>query len=458
MENELKLYTNRLEELAVEMGLDYYPVDFELVPQSFMTEVAVYGLPVRMPHWSFGVRYIYQFVQHNMGHSKLFEVVFPGDPSRAYLANSNSIAENTLVVAHVIGHADFSKNNALFRRSHEEVGAHIVEHAAAQAHQIADAIREHGQQRVEAVLDAALALEHHIDVRKGVRRPRYVEQKEETDRPEPDEFLTRYRMLPEESVPEMPDSKPQRNPVPPYPEYDLLWFIANYAPEMEGWERDIFLAVREESYYFFPIFACQIMNEGWASFTHARLLRNADFIPQQLYVDAMKTHSDVVRPYAGQRQVALAINPYHLGFMMWEKIVEDKGMDYARRILHEEDDFGFIRNYLDSDLADELNLFQFTASKHGEIRVEERDIHKLRETLLAPRFNYGAARIFVSALKQDGTLVLEHDYQTDGRGLDLARAQKVINYIQRVWRRGVILHTIDAKGKSTMLDEKSRPG
>ncbi|MFD2272505.1 SpoVR family protein [Undibacterium arcticum] len=50
-------------------------------------------------------------------------------------------------------------------------------------------------------------------------------------------------------------SRPQptysRAPIPPQPEYDLLWFIANYAPDLEGWERDIFLAVREESYYFF---------------------------------------------------------------------------------------------------------------------------------------------------------------------------------------------------------------
>jgi len=30
-------------------GLDYYPVDFEVVPDNFMMETAVYGLPVRMP-------------------------------------------------------------------------------------------------------------------------------------------------------------------------------------------------------------------------------------------------------------------------------------------------------------------------------------------------------------------------------------------------------------------------
>ena len=93
---------------------------FEAVPDSFMTEIAVYGLPVRMPHWSFGARYIYQLLQRHMGYSRLFEVVFPGNPGRAYLAASNGLADNTLVAAHVLGHADFSKNNLLFKRSQEQ--------------------------------------------------------------------------------------------------------------------------------------------------------------------------------------------------------------------------------------------------------------------------------------------------------------------------------------------------
>ena len=152
MSDPLREYASQLEDLATKVGLEYYPVDFELVPPAFMMEVAIYGLPVRMPHWSFGVRYIYQLVQHRMGHSRIFEVVFPGNPGRAYMANTNSLAENTLVTAHVLGHADFSKNNLLFRRVQEQVGYHIVEQAAARAHRIADAIEEHGQGRVERCL------------------------------------------------------------------------------------------------------------------------------------------------------------------------------------------------------------------------------------------------------------------------------------------------------------------
>ncbi|MBX6420434.1 MAG: SpoVR family protein [Nevskia sp.] len=446
----LSQYRERIETLARRYGLDFYPVDFELVPKTFMMEVAVYGLPVRMPHWSFGVRYIYQYVQHRMGHSHIFEVVFPGNPNRAYLERGNSLSENTLVTAHVLGHADFSRNNALFARMQKEVGDRIVEQAAARAHQIEDAIRRHGQERVEAVLDAALALEQHIDLNQALRRPPYPEWLAPPETPAPTPFESRYGRLPGESGQAPPAPEPRRAPVPPQPEADLLWFIAHHAPELEDWARDIFLAVREESYYFYPVFACHIMNEGWASYWHARLLREADFLPQALYLEAIKAHSDVVRPYAGEDAVALTVNPYHLGFAIWEHVVERRGLATAFRIRAEEDDFGFIRNCLDEELAHKLKLFKYQHEQRGSrderVVVGEAGIDELRETLLAPRFNYGAPRILAVEKGRDGSLSLRHDVASDRRGLDLARAEKVLQYIHRVWRRPVRLETVGPEG------------
>jgi stage V sporulation protein R len=175
MSEDWQSYVQRIEDLAGRSGLSFHPVDFEAVPDSFMMEIAVYGLPVRMPHWSFGVRYIYQLIQRHMGNSRLFEVVFPGNPGHAYLAASNGLAENILVTAHVLGHADFSRNNLLFRRCQGQVSERIVEHAANHARQIQQAIETYGAQRVEIVLDAALALEQHIDTDQALRRERYPE-------------------------------------------------------------------------------------------------------------------------------------------------------------------------------------------------------------------------------------------------------------------------------------------
>ncbi len=456
MEHTLQTYAIKLEQLAQHSGLNYYPVDFEQVPDSFMMEVAVYGLPVRMPHWSFGVRYIYQLVQHQMGHSRLFEVVFPGNPGRAYLANNNSLEENTLVIAHVLGHADFAKNNILFKRSQEQVGYRIVEQAAAHAHQIAMAMEEHGEPRVETVLDAALALEQHVDIRKALDRPLYPEYRPDKIESASDQFRARYEALPTDVVRETTKKERQRASIPPYPEHDLLWFIAHYAPKMEDWERDIFLAVREESFYFYPVFACQIMNEGWASYWHARLLRDADFLPQQLYLDAIKAHSDVVRPYASGQQVSLAINPYHLGFSMWERIIEEQGLEYARTVMQEDDDFGFIRNHLTNELAHDLELFSYTTRRNGEIKVKEAEIEDLRESILLPKFNFGAPTISVIKLESDGSLELQHEYTADGRGLDIQRAAKVLEYIYSVWRRPVRLRTVDDHDNDQLLTKGAR--
>lgn len=452
MAEALKDYASLLEGLAQSNGLDYYPVHFEEVPSSFMMEVAVYGLPVRMPHWSFGVRYIYQLIQHRMGHSRLFEVVFPGNPGRAYLARNNSLQENTLVTAHVLGHADFAKNNSLFKRSQEQVGYRIVDQAAYHARQIGQAIEAHGQQRVEAVLDAALALETHIDTFKDLRRERYPEYLDEGAEPAAgDPFRARFEILPGEAAAAMEVTELKRAPIPASPERDLLWFIAQYAPELEDWERDIFLAVREESFYFYPVFACQIMNEGWASYWHARLLREADFLPHNEYLDAVKTHSDVVRPHAAEQQVALAVNPYHLGFSMWEKLVEEHGLGEAFRIRADDDDFSFVRNYLTQELADELQLFRYEAARDGSLRVMETDIDELRESILAPKYNFGTPAVFVKHVETDGSLELVHEHGTDGRGLDLKRAEHVLRYIQRVWRRPVKLLTVDADGKEKTI-------
>ena len=444
-------HVGAIQTLAARAGLEYDPVDFEAVPESFMMEISVYGLPVRMPHWSFGLRYITQLIQHRMGHSRLFEVVFPGNPGRAYLAAGNSLAENVLVTAHVLGHADFSRNNLLFRRSQQQVGSNIVESAARHAQQIAQAIEEHGQGRVERVLDAALALEQHVDVGQPLERPRFPEYAPPQTPPGQDEFRRRFEALGPDTGRALPEVTRVRAPIPPRPERDLLWFVAQYAPDLEGWERDIFLAVREESFYFQPVFATQIMNEGWASYWHARLLREASFLPQDAYLDAAKCHSDVVRPFASGQQVALAVNPYHLGFTLWEKIIEEQGVEAARRIMCEDDDFSFVRNHLTRERAEELGLFRFRASVNGEVRVIEHDLGTLHETLLAPKYNFGAPTVAASRIALDGSLDLVHDHQNDGRGLDPETSTRVLEYLHRVWRRPVRLKTVDSRGLEVEL-------
>ena len=158
-----------------------------------------------------------------------------------------------------------------------------------------------------------------------------------------------------------------------------------------------------------------------------------------------------MRPHAAEQQASLSVNPYHLGFSLWEAIVEEHGIERAFEVRSEDDDFSFVRNYLTPELADELKLFRYEMSMDGSVHVLDRDIDALRETILAPKYNFGAPAVLASRISSDGSLELVHEHDTDGRGLDVGRAERVLDYVHRVWRRPIKLETIDGDRKPTVL-------
>jgi stage V sporulation protein R len=140
---------------------------------------------------------------------------------------------------------------------------------------------------------------------------------------------------------------------------------------------------------------------------------------------------------------------------MWEQIIEKEGLESALRIRAEEDDCSFIRNHLDDGLAEKLQLLSYRISGDSRagarVRIEDADIATLREQLIAPKFNFGAPHVQAVGLGNDGSLTLRHDHATDGCGLDLDRAQKVLEYIALVWRRPITLETVDGNGNPKIL-------
>jgi stage V sporulation protein R len=46
---------------------------------------------------------------------------------------------------------------------------------------------------------------------------------------------------------------------------------------------------------------------------------------------------------------------------------------------------------------------------------------------------------------------LTHDNSIDGRGLDLERSRRVLDYVQRVWRRPIVLSTVNQAGSTLEL-------
>src|SRR5262249_56777521 len=67
-------------------------------------------------------------------------------------------------------------------------------------------------------------------------------------------------------------SEPDLKKVPPTPDEDLLLFVRDHNPFLAEWERDVLTIVHAEAQYFIPQIETKIMNEGWASFWHKRIL------------------------------------------------------------------------------------------------------------------------------------------------------------------------------------------
>jgi stage V sporulation protein R len=215
--------------------------------------------------------------------------------------------------------------------------------------------------------------------------------------------------------------------------------------------------VREEAYYFHPIFACQIMNEGWASYWHARLLREASFLPHELYLAAIKSHSDVVRPFGSGQQLALSVNPYHLGFSMWEHIIDKHGWTRRVKFAARKTTSVSSATTWTGNWPTKLDLFVYETRKDGDTASPTATSTPSAKPYWRPSTTMARRRIAVTQVGADGSLDLQHDYLRDGRGLDLQQAERVMEYVEKVWRRPVTLHTVDFRGVVRVLPVRKAP-
>ena len=108
-------------EIAQRFGLDPFPVHFELVPASIMYEFGAYGLPGRFSHWTHGKAYQQIKTMYDYGLSKIYELVINSNPSYAFLLENNSVLQNKVVAAHVLGHSDFFKHNVYLGHTSREM-------------------------------------------------------------------------------------------------------------------------------------------------------------------------------------------------------------------------------------------------------------------------------------------------------------------------------------------------
>ncbi|MGR9050984.1 SpoVR family protein [Halobacillus faecis] len=443
-QKKLEYAIREITEIAKGFGLDFYPMRYEVCPDDIIYTFGAYGMPTRFSHWSFGKQYYKMKLQYDLGLSKIYELVINSNPCYAFLLNSNSLIQNKLIVAHVLAHCDFFKNNARFQNTKRD----MVESMAATAERIATYDKIYGKHEVESFLDAVLAIQEHIDP--SLVRPKLawsMDEEESEEKPIHTEYDDIWK-IDESSSEEQPRFRKKKK-FPPRPEKDLLLFIEQYSRELEDWQRDILTMMREEMLYFWPQLETKIMNEGWASYWHARILREMDLTSDES-IEFAKLNASVVQPSKTQ------LNPYYLGLKIFEDI-EDRydnpteemikhgvepgsGREKMFEVREIESDQSFIRNYLTKELArrEDLYLFQKQGQKY---KITDKDHEAVRDQLVTMRVNGGFPYITVQDgdYVKGGELYLKHHFEDVE--LDVGYLEKTLPYVYQLWGRNVHIET-----------------
>ncbi|MDY7221645.1 SpoVR family protein [Halalkalibacterium halodurans] len=442
---ELQHAIEEITEIAEGFGLDFYPMRYEICPADIIYTFGAYGMPTRYTHWSFGKQFYKMKLQYDLGLSKIYELVINSDPCYAFLLDSNSLIQNKLIVAHVLAHCDFFKNNVRFSNTRRD----MVESMSATAERIAHYEHVHGKAEVERFLDAVLAIQEHIDP--SLVRPKLSwsmeDEPEEEIKPKRSEFDDLWNL---DATKEPVRRESKKKAFPPKPEKDILLFIEEYSRELEPWQRDVLTMMREEMLYFWPQLETKIMNEGWASYWHARIIREMDLTSAEA-VEFAKLNANVVQPSR------TTINPYYLGLKIFEDIEQcynepseemkrqgvkpGSGREKIFEVREIESDLSFIRNYLTKDLVmrEDMYLFQ---KQGADYKIVDKDWEEVRDQLVSSRINGGFPYLVVTDgdFLKNGELYIQHRYESTE--LDVGYLEKVLPYLHQLWGRSVHVETV----------------
>ena len=480
-----------IEEIAVEdLGLDTFPNQIEIITSEQMLDAyCSIGMPLMYQHWSFGKRFVNEEELYRKGYQSLaYEIVINSSPCISYYMEENTMAMQTLVLAHAaFGHNHFFKNNYLFRQWTEADA--ILDYLEFAKGYIAKCEERHGFGAVEEVMDAAHAL-----MDQGVFRYRRQPQLSERQRKERDDARQLYeeqtyndlwRTLPKCAEPKAPEDAEkelaERKRALNLPEENLLYFIEKTSPVLEPWQRELLRIVRNMAQYFYPQKQTKVMNEGCATFVHhyiVNALFDKGLITEGTLLEVLHSHSNVVFQPDFDDPRFSSLNPYALGFAMMQDIRRicteptDEDRDWFPEIAGSGDwrvvlrdawenyrDESFIRQYLSPRLIREFKLFLLKDdSRHKYYEVgaihDERGYREVRDAL-ASSYDLSQVEPDIQVvdvdLKGDRQLVLRHHVR-DGVPLDETSRDEVLAHVRRLWGYDVRMEGIDGETGKRVYD------
>ncbi len=463
-------WDTQIVELVKRFGLNCYPQEFEVCDHFEMLGYMAYsGMPSRYPHWSFGKSYEREKTLYDYGVGGLpYEMVINSNPCLAYLMRDNTDLLQILTVAHVYGHNDFFANNFTFRTGVD--ARYSLEMFKNHANRIRSYMEDPsiGVEAVETILDSAHALSLQRSKNLAIKKLSPNEQrarKWEAAQIREDEFQEIHQR-PEYVAPDL-----RKHPAEP--EANLIDFISKNNPYLSEWQVDVLHIVDREAQYFIPQIETKIMNEGWASYWHHKILNELQ-LPGGLHMEFIVRHNQVLRPTPG------GLNPYHLGFMIWNDIERrwnagDTGREFTddrpktditamdendtpgRKKIFEvresDRDVSFLRRFLTVDMMRELDMFQH--EKRGKERVitkvsDDESWNDVKNTLLQSVGMGSIPSMKIEDADHGGRRTLYVKHEHDGRDLQLEYAERTLEHMRKLWGREVVLETI-VNGRRSLL-------
>lgn len=466
-ETDIRALQPDIEKIAADYGLDFYPVIFEMVDYDTMNKLAAYGgFPVRYPHWRFGMEYDQLSKGYRYGLQKIYEMVINTNPCYAYLMKSNPLVDQKLVMAHVYAHCDFFKNNYAFAHTNRKMIDGMANHSI----RIRRYIDRHGLDQVENFIDICLSLENLIDyhapyIKRRPKNKRASRTKKGVQRLRSKNYMESYINPPEFMASQRKKlelQQEQLSKVPEHPERDVLKFLMDHAP-LENWQYDILNIIRAEAYYFAPQGMTKIMNEGWATYWHSKLMTRHILEPQEV-IDYAEHHSGTIANHPGR------LNPYRIGVLLFQNIEErwnkgqfgkeyddcdnlrekkawDRnlglGMEKIFEVRRVYNDVTFIDSFLTEEFCRDHQLFAFGYHRgNRRYEIESREFEAIKARLLQNLTNVGQPIIEVvdANYQNRKELLLHHRYEDVE--LDKKFASDTLRNLQFIWSRPVHIRSI----------------
>jgi stage V sporulation protein R len=473
---ELAKIKEEIEGYARGYGLSFFNTIFEVLEFEELNQVASYGgFPTRYPHWSFGMEYDQFSKGYEYGLSKIYEMVINNDPCYAYLLKSNPIVDQKLVMAHVYGHGDFFKNNYWFSKTDRR----MIDTTANHATRVRRYVDDHGQETVESFLDVCLSLENLVDPHAPFQKKKqYETPQDEFQKLKSKDYMDAFINPPDflaEQKKKFDEEKRKKERYPTEPLRDVLQFLIEYAP-LENWERDILTIVRKEALYFSPQAQTKIMNEGWASYWHSKMMTR-NILSASEIIDYADHHSGTLASTQGQ------INPYKIGIELFRDI-EDRwnkgrygkefdecndlrerkewdqkkglGIEKIFEVRQVYNDVMFIDEFLTEDFCLKHKLFTFEYNpKTTQYEIFSRAFQTVKKKLLHSLTNRGQPFIYVSDSNFENRSELMLLHKHEGIDLKLDWACATLENLFKIWKRPVnLLTVVDEKGKILTFDGK----